>query len=256
MRYIIAFLIFCFALGLSAQEEYDNEDDDTEISDYSPSSDFFDWKSRLYLGFSNSFYVDFITSPLSTYKVEYAEPGGGVRYDDAAAQTGYSSFFTIGIEPRYNLFDLSENFAVAASSGVYLGFGQTYAANSKAASANGFGNVQIPLFLRLYYGAGSTFAATDDFGINVGAGYELNKIGIFNFSTSESDGDLNPAWIMPSITGGVIFYRGSTPVEVNLKYGFGPIQDQIVDQFGNRLSEGKISTHARSIKLSIVYALR
>jgi hypothetical protein len=255
MRYITILLISFFSLSLSAQV-YDNEDDEgVESTEYDPSSDFLDWKKRLFLGLSNSFYVDFISSPLTTYKKEYAEPGGGVRFEDAAAQTGYTSFFTIGIEPRYNVIDLSDNLVAAVSTGFNIGFGQTYAANEKASSASGFGNLQIPLFVRLYFGAGSTFEANDDFGVNIGAGYEMNKIGLLNFSALESDGDLNPAWVMPAVTGGVTFYRGTNPIEVNLKYGFGPIQNQLVDQFGNRLDR-RLSTRANSIKLSLVYPLR
>ena len=255
MRYITILLISLFSLSLSAQI-YDNEDDEGEdTKEYAPSSDFLDWKKRLFVGLTNSFYVDFINSPLTTYKKEYAEPGGGVRYEDAAAQTGYTSFFTIGVEPRYNVMDLSDNLVAAVSTGVNLGFGQTYATNEKAAAASGFGNIQIPVHVRLYFGAGSTFDAPDDFGVNIGAGYELNKIGLFNFSSLESDADLNPAWVMPSVTGGVTFYRGTSPVEVNIKYGFGPIQDQLVDQFGNRLTQ-RLSTRANSIKLSLVYPLR
>jgi len=256
MRYITFLLVsVLFSVSLSAQV-YDNEDDEVLLeSDYAPASDFLDWKKRLFLGLSNSFYVDFINSPLTTYQKEYAEPGGGVRYEDAAAQTGYTSFFTIGIEPRYNVLDISDNFVGAVSSGVNFGFGQTYNANDRAASASGFGNIQIPVLVRLYFGAGSTFDANDDFGVNIGAGYELNKIGLINFSSIEGDADLNPAWVMPAVTGGVTFYRGTSPVEVNLKYGFGPIQNQLVDQFGNRLTQ-RVSTRANSIKLSLIYPLR
>ena len=107
---------------------------------------------------------------------------------------------------------------------------------------------------RLYFGAGSTFFELDDFGINVGAGYEFNKLGVFNFSSEPQASGINKAWLMPAITGGVSFVRGISPVEVNLKYGFGPIQDQLIDGEGNRLTS-KRTTRATSLKLSLVYPL-
>lgn len=237
----------------SYSQIYDNADEvDTE--EYNTKTDFFDYKKRLFVGLNNSFYVDFITSPLGVFQLEYAEPGGGVRYEDAAVQTSYSSFFTIAVEPRYNLVDIQENLALAVSAQLAAGFGSTYAASENAANAEGFGHFQIPVLLRLYYGASSTRGANDDFGINVGAGYELNKVGVINFGGGQNNPDLNRAWVMPAVTAGVHFYRGSSPMEVNLKYGFGPMQNQTVDNFGNPL-RGRFTTRANSIKLSFTYLL-
>lgn len=251
MRYLIAFTLL-LSIFLGFGQVYDNEDDE-ENKEYDTKSDFFDYKKRLYLGLNNSFYVDFITSPVGTFQIEYAEPGGGVRYEDAAVQSRYLSYFTIGIEPRYNLVDFKKNLALAVSAQIAAGFGSTYAASEYAASAEGFGNFQIPVMLRLYYGASATHAAQDDFGVNIGAGYELNKIGVLNFGEDRNP-DLNRAWIMPTVALGVHFYRGSSPMEVNLKYGFGPIQNQKIDNFGQPIL-GRRKTRANSIKLSFTYLL-
>ena len=205
MRYLIAFTLL-LSIFLGFGQVYDNEDDE-ENKEYDTKSDFFDYKKRLYLGLNNSFYVDFITSPVGTFQIEYAEPGGGVRYEDAAVQSRYLSYFTIGIEPRYNLVDFKKNLALAMSAQIAAGFGSTYAASEYAASAEGFGNFQIPVMLRLYYGASATQAAQDDFGVNIGAGYELNKIGVLNFGENKNP-DKNRAWIMPAVALGVHFYRG------------------------------------------------
>jgi hypothetical protein len=251
MRHLIAFTLL-FSIFLGFGQVYDNEDD-KENTEYDTKSDFFDYKKRLYLGVNNSFYVDFITSPVGTFKIEYAEPGGGVRYEEAAVQTRYLSYFTIAIEPRYNLVNFKENLALAMSAQVAAGFGSTYAASEYAASAEGFGNFQIPVMLRLYYGASATHAAQDDFGVNIGAGYELNKIGVLNFGGNRNP-DLNRAWIMPAVAVGVHFYRGLSPMEVNLKYGFGRIQNQKIDNFGQPIL-GRRITRANSIKLSFTYLL-
>ena len=149
--------------------------------------------------------------------------------------------------------DFKENLALAMSAQIAAGFGSTYAASEYAASAEGFGNFQIPVMLRLYYGASATQAAQDDFGVNIGAGYELNKIGVLNFGENKNP-DKNRAWIMPAVALGVHFYRGSSPMEVNLKYGFGPIQNQKIDNFGQPIF-GRHTTRANSIKLSFTYLL-
>ena len=156
--------------------------------------------------------------------------------------------------------DFKKNLALAMSAQIAAGFGSTYAASEYAASAEGFGNFQIPVMLRLYYGASATQAAQDDFGVNIGAGYELNKIGVLNFGENrnrDKNSDAPPpqqAWIMPAVALGVHFYRGSSPMEVNLKYGFGPIQNQKIDNFGNPIP-GRRTTRANSIKLSFTYLL-
>ena len=59
---------------------------------------------------------------------------------------------------------------------------------------------------------------------------------------------------MQAVALGVHFYRGSAPMEVNLKYGFGPIQNQKIDNFGQPIF-GRRTTRANSIKLSFTYLL-
>ncbi len=82
---------------------------------------------------------------------------------------------------------------------------------------------------------------------------ELNKIGVLNFGDDRNP-DMNRAWIMPAVALGVHFYRGSSPMEVNLKYGFGPIQNQKIDNFGQHIPR-RHTTRANSLKLSFTYLL-
>ena len=44
-------------------------------------------------------------------------------------------------------------------------------------------------------------------------------------------------------------------MEVNVKFGYGKIENQLVDQYGNPLLDGKRITRASSIKLSVIYFL-
>ncbi|MGB1039184.1 MAG: hypothetical protein ACPGYY_11110, partial [Bacteroidia bacterium] len=80
------------------------------------------------------------------------------------------------------------------------------------------------------------------------------KLGLFSFSVTEEQRNLNKMWVMPAASLGVHFYRGMMPMEVNIKYGFGEIQEQYLDEFGQRLAVKKI-TRASSLKLSLVYSM-
>jgi hypothetical protein len=217
-----------------------------------------DYQNRLFLGISSTFFIDFITGPLTEGEIITKKVILNIPTDvseKTAEQTAYQSFYSIGITPRYNLQELSDKAAIAVSAPLSIGFGNSGAANSDVNGAQGFGNFQLPLLLHLYYGAEATNRSDEDFGLNIGAGLELNKIGIFNFGTVGTEQPNNKAWIMPSIQAGAQFYRGYSPVEVSIKYGFGQLQEQFVDQYGNRLLDGKKVTRASSLKLSITYLL-
>lgn len=256
MKYFLSlFLLFSMFLSYSQDdgEVFDNDDDIEVAGDNS------EFQDRFYLGLSNSYLIDFITSPLTTSNyITYDPPttpgGPSIPVNNPnAAQTVYSSLFSIGMEPRYNLVDLKDNVALAVAAPISIGFGQAQPATN-AVGGSGFGHIQVPVLLKLYSGAASTYKAEDDFGISVGAGMELNKLGLFNFAVTEEERTLNKAWVMPVASLGVHFYRGMMPMEVNVKYGFGEIQDQYLDQFGQRLPVKKI-TRASSLKLSIVYSM-
>jgi hypothetical protein len=217
-----------------------------------------DYENRLFFGISSTFLIDFITSPLTFGEIITKKVINNVPTDVSepiAEQTSYQSFYSVGITPRYNLQELSDKVAIAISAPLSVGFGNSGAANNDVNGAQGFGNFQLPLLLHLYYGAEATKRSDEDFGLNIGAGLEFNKIGIFNFGTVGAEQPNNKAWIMPSIQAGAQFYRGYSPVEVNIKYGFGQLQEQFIDQFGNRLLDGKKVTRASSLKLSITYLL-
>ena len=253
-RFLSGFLILSSFYGYG--QVYDNVDETENLtSESEKSTSILDWKSRLHTGISSSFFVDFITSPLSYVDIEYIDPGNITRIEEGAVQTTYASIYTIGFVPRYNLYELKNNLAIAVSAPIAVGFGNAIPASESVIGGNGFGNFQLPIFLNMFYGAESTYDAQDQIGINVGLGYEFNKIGLLGFSSSANSEQINKAWIMPAITAGAQFYRGLSPMEVNVKYGFGEIKDQRVDQFGYPLLNGKRVTRASSIKLSVIYFL-
>ena len=249
-------LLLSFAFSYGQFEDYDNVDEGE--SGISRNASAFDIKDRLYLNLSNSYFVDFVTSPLGTGYLQFADfvdsNGNTVfREDPIATKTSYQSIFSIGFEPRLNIVEIKENLAFAVSAPVAIGFGTSFAA-ADAAGVSGFGHIQVPLLLKLYSGASSTYDSDDDFGISAGAGFELNKIGLFRTATTEAEREMGKAWIMPSVSLGVHFYRGYSPMEVNIKYGFGPIETQQINEFGERIFPEKI-TRASSLKLSLVYMI-
>jgi hypothetical protein len=247
---VILVLISFYGYG----QVYDNVDE-IENSTNLPqkSSSILDWKSRLHTGLSSSFFVDFITSPLSYIDIVYTDPGNIKRIEKGAVQTTYTSFYTIGFVPRYNVYEIKNNLALAVSAPIAIGFGNAIPASESVNGGSGFGNLQLPIFLNIFYGAESTYNAQDQIGFNLGYGIEFNKIGLLSFSSSPQNENMNKSWVMPAFTAGAQFYRGLSPMEVNVKFGYGGIENQRVDQYGNPLLNGKRITRASSIKLSVIY---
>ena len=257
MKKILLLSVIFFSIQGSAQDFVYGDEVQEDTSRRKPSG-LLDYENRLFLGLSNTFFIDFITSPLTEGEMITKKVINNVPTDVSvpiAEQTIYQSFFSIGITPRYNLQELSNKAAIALSAPVSFGFGSSGSANKDVVGAQGFGNIQIPLLLNLYYGAEATNKVDEDFGLNVGAGFELNKIGILNLGTVGVERPSNRAWIMPTVQAGVQFYRGYSPVEVHIIDGFGKLQEQFIDQYGNRLLDGKKVTRASSLKLSITYLL-
>jgi hypothetical protein len=252
-------LIFAFFLSLTVYSQdvvYGDEVEDDEPKK-NPSG-ILDYQNRLFLGISSTFFVDFITGPLTYGEIITKKVINNVPTDVAdpiAQQTGYQAFYSLGITPRYNIKEITNNAAIALSSPMSFGFGNSGPANQDVNGTQGFGNLQLPILLNLYYGAEATNRTEVDFGISFGAGLEVNKIGVINLGNIGGEQPANKAWVMPAIQAGAQFYRGYSPVEVNIKYGFGKLQEQFIDQFGNRLLDGKKLTRASSLKLSITYLL-
>lgn len=264
MKQFLLFLALAlFTLPSAAQVIYGEqtgEDDDTDSKPLiSSTTTFTDYQNRLFLGIGNSLFLDFISSPLSYTSIQFSDPplttGGPnvIREEPAAVHTSYNSFYTVSLEPRYNLLEPADNFAFAASAPLSFGFGQSAPTDNTVQGAFGFGNLQLAMMASMYYGCNATKRSEADFGFNLSAGFELNKIGLINLDPSGNTRDINKPWIMPTTRVGVQFYRGYNPVEVYVKYGFGERQDQLIDGFGNNLNAGKSVKRSSSLKLAIVY---
>lgn len=248
--------IFLFSLGYAQTVEED------ELEEVKPKVQK-EFKDRFYLGLVSSYYIDFATTPLTTigevYIGEIVDPNDPSKtipnYGDIPSQTTYNSFFSMGIEPRYNIKDFNENLAFAVSAPLTIGFGQSFPANTTVSGAYGFGSLQIPIMAKIYLGTASTYESNEDFGLSAGLGFEFNKIGLINPGASEEEQNALKPWVMPTASAAVHFWRGNSPMEVNVKYGFGSLQSYQTDQFGQPLVTGERTTRANSIKLTLVYLM-
>ena len=197
------------------------------MSSYGQEEDFND---NFFLSMHSSFYFDYIWTPL---QVEYA-PTGNVKpdpnnpnntipvYAEIPFQSFTNNLVSFGLEPRYTIRKLDDNSALAISSPISIGIGQVTAppySDFSVGSIEGFGSIQIPLYAKLYIGSGSTYESEKDFGISMGVGLEFNKVGLVRFDQTQTDYRGKTAFVIPVASLGFHFWRGFSPVEVNIKYG-------------------------------------
>jgi hypothetical protein len=168
-------------------------------------------------------------------------------------QTRYLSYFSIGLEPRINLIEINDDIALSVAVPMTIGLGQAVPHNSEVLGATGFGSIQIPLMLKGYFGSISTYKSKENIGLSIGAGFEYNKVALFEFNKDQYDD--NKGWIMPAFSGSFHFWRGNSPLEVNVKYGFGREQKYSKNKDGGNISGGSRTTKASSLRLSLVYLL-
>jgi hypothetical protein len=220
-----------------------------------------DFKKNFYLALSTSTYMDMLVTPLRYY---YTATGntdalGNPTYANIPFQSMQYNIVTLGLEPRYNLKDFNEDMALAITAPVSFGIGVTGPVDdTKVKGTNGFGSIQVPIMMRIYTGNGSTYSTMKNFGFNFGGGIEFNKIGLINF-TGESN-QFNKAFVLPVLTAGVTFMRGDSPMEVNFKYGFGPMKNQDVNNQGDPLTDNtgipyRRTTRGQTLKLSFIYLM-
>ncbi|MFY0643308.1 MAG: hypothetical protein JXR19_02460 [Bacteroidia bacterium] len=218
------------------------------------------FKDKFFIGFVSSYYIDFVSSPLSLIDVSRMiddGAGGFIQTTDTAVpfQSRFLSFVSIGVEPRYNLLEFEDNMALALAMPATIGLGQSFEQNDDVLGARGFGNFQVPLMLKFYLGTNATYRSTDNFGFSAGAGFELNKVALVSTDDIQAIKDANKAWIMPVFSASLHFWRGNSPIEINFKYGRGELRSYNTNYTGFPLQDGERFTRANSIKLSFIYLL-
>ncbi len=218
---------------------------------------------KFFLALTTSTYTDFLVSPL---KYHYMATGntdilGNPIYAQVPFQSQQLNIISLGIEPRFNLKEFDENSSLSVSAPISFGIGSSFSAAGEdliVKGTEGFGSLQIPLFLKLNIGNGSTYTTQKDFGFNAGAGLEFSKLGLINITANSKQ--FNKAFVLPSLTAGVTFMRGDSPMEINFKYSFGKVKFQETDSQGDLLKDAggvpyQRNTRSQTIKLSFVYLI-
>jgi hypothetical protein len=252
--YLLLFSLLFAVNGLQAQTilQESNRNSNTSMADL------------FFLSVHSTTYLDFMTSPVSTSRVQVGnepDPNGGLRpvYEDVPVQTSVLNLFSFGLEPRFNVLELSNEGAVGISVPFSFGVGQSYAANADVLGVESFGTLQFPLLAKLYFGTGSTYRSEKNVGVSIGGGVEYNRIGLFNLGQDDYSG-FKRGWIMPVASIGFQYWRGMMPMQVNLKYGLTPTTNYYVDRNGNTLTDGsgnprEGSGRGRTFRISFGYIL-
>ncbi len=227
-----------------------------------------DFNDDFFLSFHMSSYVDAIWSPL---RMQNAPTGNTIivdgqmvpEYRDIPTQSFGLNVFSFGFEPRYNIYQIDENSALALASPISIGLGQVSAPPSEiqVGAVEGFGTIQIPLLAKMYVGTGATYETEKDYGVSLGFGLEYNKLGLIRLDNVNEPGAAeNKGFVLPIASLGFHFWRGYSPVEINVKYGHGRINEFYVNRFGDPIITGngitsKGTARSRSIRFSVAYLL-
>ncbi len=250
LRISLCTLLFLWFLPISVAQEKSNESENTGKDENIP--------KRFFISLTTSTYLDMIVSPLTIHfdATGNFDINGNPTFKDIPYQTQELNIVSFGIEPRYNLKEFDENSSLSISAPISLGIGNSFSAASDnliVRGINGFGSLQVPLLFKLTVGNSSTYNTQKDIGFSIGAGAELNKIGLINLM--DMSNKYNKAFVLPCFSAGFTFMRNDGPMEINFKYAFGSIKVQEMDGQGRSLLLAQRTTRAQTFKLSWVYLL-
>lgn len=168
-------------------------------------------------------YTEFFWTPASVEYV-YTDLNDSIAYEynNNFAFTYFSLVYTF----RFDVVEPSDNFGVGINVSPSLGL---------ARSDNGFGSFNIPAYLTLNFGAGSTYSTASNIGGYFGVGYEFNKIDLISTGDGYEEEFYDPrtnepiviegpktSWAEPMLIGGIRWWSKSEKLmELSIKYGFG-----------------------------------
>jgi hypothetical protein len=156
---------------------------------------------------------NFITNPI-TFQNEPI-PIYGIEQNTAV------SILNVVYTLRYNAYEPSDNIAIGINAAPSFGL---------SISNAGFGSINVPAFVSLDFGAGSTYSTSSGFGGFIGIGYEFTKIGLFGsgdepqviLSNTVEVEEPKSAWTEPMFITGIRWWtKRDRLMELSFKYGFG-----------------------------------
>lgn len=182
----------------------------------------FSQDSKVYHAIKYGAYMEYFWSPVgqtdaSFYSTNSVQDSIVYSYDRYTAVSLFNFVYSF----RFDVYEPSDNFGIGINASPSLGV---------TISDDGIGSLNLPGYLSLNFGAGSTYSTASNFGGFIGVGYEFNKINLIasgddiyeDCPTCPTFEKPSSAWAQPLFIGGVRWWSGRDVLyEVSFKYGFG-----------------------------------
>ncbi len=157
---------------------------------------------------------------------------------------------------RYNLVEVSDNFAIGALVNPGLGL-SLLTFDTGVVDASYIGSFSLPIMASLDFGAGATYDSGANMGGFFAAGIEYNVNPLFDGDEVIDEADatvsLDKSWVQPVLAAGVRFWsRNNRLREVSLKYGF-KNGGEYLDQETGETETAKIYTFRLSFNWMLNY---
>lgn len=205
------------------------------------------------IGFSTL--LDLMRTPVEAAKIHNGFLADEVtpRIKESYAQSEAFSFGTMIYDVRVNIKEISDNAAFGIGLTPAVGFSLVEPV-AGLNGVSGLGHIQVAGMAKIIFGHMATRRSSGDYGVTIGAGYELNKIGMISQSPKNNLEDIpNSWWLMPTVSIGINAYRYGAPVEFNIKIGRGNADYYDLDRFGDAISQQAGSAY--SLRFAVFYQL-
>lgn len=143
-----------------------------------------------------------ILSTISYAQVSFSH-AGGLKLLLAFSENDLASPVGVVYSPRVNIIDLSDNATVSLGTHATVAFSFTAGTNGSSSS----GTFEIPIVAEYNFGLKSTNKNDNNLGFYLGGGYSF-------FDSSDFRTDSSG----PTFTGGLRFFMGDAPLDLNISY--------------------------------------
>lgn len=180
-----------------------------------------------------SIYLDFARAPLANeFTSVYNSNTDENEIVKVPREVNTISIFTFMYRFRYNLAEVSDEFAIGASASPAIGL------DVNTGGGDGFARFNIPFMVSAEFGAGSTYNSGANVGGFVGVGMEYNVFPLFGANSEAVEGEegsyeYDKSWVQPVLGAGIRYWsRANRLREIAFKYGFSG-SEELVDVDGD-----------------------